>query len=93
MFQIISYLVSQFQDTEGPLMTAFKEGSIAAAISHMTEPDMSSAIVLALTELCITRDPLTYTGTYVPLGMYPPGHVSPWACIPLGMCPPRHVSP
>ena len=62
LFQMVSYVVSQFPDAEGPLTTAFKEGSIAAAISHMTEPDMSSAIVLALTELCVMRDPLTYTG-------------------------------
>ena len=57
-------------DVSGPLTTAFKEGSMAAAIGHMTEPDMSSVIVLALTDLCVAKDTTSYTGE--PLPQIPP---------------------
>ena len=47
---------------EGPISLAFRDGSMAAAIRHMTEPDMSSAILLALTDLCVAKDMNSYTG-------------------------------
>ena len=60
--QIVCHLSSQFMSMEGPVATAFKEGSMAAAIGHMTEPEMSSAILLTLTDLCVAKDASSYTG-------------------------------
>ena len=57
---------------EGALPMAFKDGSVAAAIGHMTEPNMSSAIVIALTELCVAKDVHSYTGQLL---NYSPGQL------------------
>ena len=53
---------------EGPLQKVFVDGSMAAAVGRMTEGSMSSAIVLALTDLCIAKDSSSYRGKVIILG-------------------------
>lgn len=57
-------------EVESVLCTALKDGSLAAAVGHMIEPDMSSAIVLALTDLCVAKDLNSYTGTHMWEGLW-----------------------
>lgn len=56
-----------YKEVDGPLAMALRDGTMAAAISHMTEPNMSSAIILALTDLCIAKDRDSYTGNHTSL--------------------------
>ena len=61
--QIVSYLNGQHGHTEtGPIYAALKGGSLAAAIGHMTEHEMSSSIILALLELCVAKNISDCTG-------------------------------
>jgi hypothetical protein len=46
----------------GPVYTAMKDGSLAAAIYHMTDHQLSSSIVLALMELCVAKNSNNYSG-------------------------------
>ncbi len=49
----------------GPIFAALKDGSLAAAIGHMTEHEMSSSIILALLELCVAKNTVNCTGEWV----------------------------
>ena len=47
----------------GLVHTAMKDGSLAAAIYHMTDHQLSSSIILALMELCVAKNSSNYSGT------------------------------
>ena len=49
----------------GPVYTAMKDGSLAAAIYHMTDHQLSSSIILALMELCVAKNNSNYSGMYM----------------------------
>ena len=59
---MVSYLTVHYSEVDSVLSTALKGGSVAAAIRCMVEPSMSSAIVLALTDLCVAKEWNTCTG-------------------------------
>ena len=64
--QIVSYLNGQHGHSEtGPIYAALRDGSLAAAIGHMTEHEMSSSIILALLELCVAKNTSDCTGLCV----------------------------
>ncbi len=59
----MSHLHDYFMSlVDSPVSTAFKVGSMAAAVGHMTEPEMSSGVLLALTDWCVAKDASSYTG-------------------------------
>ena len=60
--------MSYLSEVESVLYSALQDGSVAAAVGRMVEPDMSSAIILALTDLCVAKDRYSYTGTLVKTG-------------------------
>ena len=47
----------------GLVHTDMKDGSLAAAIYHMTDHQLSSSIILALMELCVAKNSNNYSGT------------------------------
>ncbi len=59
---MVSFLMMHYLDSESLLSVALRDGSVAAAIRCMVEPNMSSAIVLALTDLCVAKEWNTFTG-------------------------------
>ena len=59
---MVSYLTVHYSEVDSVLSTALKDGSVAAAIRCIVEPSMSSAIVLALTDLCVAKEWNTCTG-------------------------------
>ena len=62
----MSHLNSQHSYNEnGPIYLALRDGSLAAAIGHMTEHEMSSSIILALLELCVAKNNVDCTGELI----------------------------
>lgn len=56
IIKIISNLIKKYSDvTSSPIYTSIVNGSLAAAVRHMTNYDVPSVIVLALLELCTTK--------------------------------------
>ena len=46
----------------GPIYTALHNGSLAAVVAQMTQHELSSSVILALLELCVSKDKTNYTG-------------------------------
>ncbi len=61
--QLLSNLVAMQAGNEfGPIYSALSQGTLAAAIGEMTQHEMSSSIILALLELCVSKNTSNYTG-------------------------------
>ena len=66
LFQILSHLQGMHGYSEmGAVYSALRNGSVAAAIYHMTDHQLSSSIILALMELCVAKNNSNYSGVCV----------------------------
>ncbi len=60
---MLSNLIAMQAGNEfGPIHSALSQGTLAAAIGQMTQHDMSSSIILALLELCVSKNTSNYAG-------------------------------